>query len=123
MTLLLSIQVDANALPPEKGSLQLTPKLCVLSRKETLCDSQIDIQWALEQPLLLCLFEKDIPSPLMCWQKQQQGQLQYQVNTDHSLTFQLRKQQDDTLLASEIYKVIREQAQYRQRRRKPWNFF
>lgn len=122
-TLILTTQPVAAALPPATNGLQLTPKLCVLSRKEPRCESQIDIQWILEKPLLLCLFEKEISSPLRCWQEQHKGQFQYQVNTDHSLTFQLRKQQDDTLLASEIYKVIREQAQYRQRRRKPWNFF
>jgi hypothetical protein len=111
------------AAPRPSTSLELTPKLCVLSNKEPVCNSRIDIKWAREQPLLLCLFEKALASPLRCWQEQTQGEFQYQVNTDHSLTFQLRKQQDDTLLASEIYQVIRAQAQYRQRRRKPWNFF
>jgi len=95
----------------------------VLSSKEPVCDSLIDIKWAQEQPLLLCLFDKEITSPLRCWQEQTRGEFQYQLDTDHSLTFQLRKQQDDTLLASEVYQVIRAQAQYRQRRRKPWNFF
>jgi len=109
--------------PLTPTSLELTPKLCVLSSKEPVCDSLIDIKWAQESPLLLCLFDKEIASPLRCWQEQTRGEFQYQLDTDHSLTFQLRKQQDNTLLASEVYQVIRAQAQYRQRRRKPWNFF
>ena len=119
---LLATRVEAEA-PLSPTSLELTPKLCVLSSKEPVCDSLIDIKWAQEQPLLLCLFDKEIASPLRCWQEQTRGEFQYQLDTDHSLTFQLRKQQDDTLLASEVYQVIRAQAQYRQRRRKPWNFF
>jgi len=116
-----SLPIAAVSLPAT--SLELTPKLCVLTNNEPVCHSHIDIKWAREQPLLLCLFDKEIANPLRCWEKQRKGQFHYQINTDHSLTFQLRKQHDDTLLASEIYQVIRAQAQYRQRRRKPWNFF
>lgn len=123
MGALLYASLSSAAAPLPPTSLELTPKLCVLSSKESVCDSRIDIKWVREQPLLLCLFDKEIVSPLRCWQETTKGEFKYQVNTDHSLTFQLRKQHDDTLLASEIYQVIRAQAQYRQRRRKPWNFF
>jgi hypothetical protein len=71
----------------------------------------------------LCLFVNTEVPPLACWHQEYSGAYEYQAYTQDSLVFQLRQQSDNQLLASEIFDVIREQTEYRQRRRKPWNFF
>jgi len=71
----------------------------------------------------LCLFVDSEAAPLACWREQNSGVYRYQAHTQHSLVFQLRQEADHQLLASEMFAVIREQTEYRQRRRKPWNFF
>lgn len=71
----------------------------------------------------LCLFVENETAPLTCWREQNSGVYHFQARTQHSLVFQLRQQSDNQLLASEMFAVIREQTEYRQRRRKPWNFF
>ncbi|MDQ2075733.1 DUF3019 domain-containing protein [Marinimicrobium sp. ABcell2] len=103
--------------------LAVKPQVCALAENETLCREQINIHWQSGQPMHLCLFvDTEIP-PLACWREKDSGVYQYQADTRDSLVFQLRQESNNQLLASEIFDVIREQTEYRQRRRKPWNFF
>lgn len=103
--------------------LALTPRVCALSENEALCQELIDIQWRSGEPMRLCLFVDTEVQPLACWREQRAGVYEYQAQTQDRLVFELRVQPDDQVLASETFDVIREQTEYRYRRRKPWNFF
>lgn len=107
----------------DEAQLALTPQVCALSENEALCQELIDIQWRSGEPMRLCLFVDTEVQPLACWREQRTGVYEYQAQTEDSLVFELRVQPDDQVLASEIFDVIREQTEYRYRRRKPWNFF
>lgn len=103
--------------------MRLQPSVCALVEDQALCRETIDIHWRTEDPLALCLFIDRQHQPLECWQGTQKGEFEYQAETDEQLVFQLRDRRRNDLLASEIFEVIREQSEYRSRRRKPWNFF
>lgn len=105
------------------AELRLQPSVCALAEDQTLCRETIDIRWRTDDPLALCLFIDRQDQPLECWQGTQKGEFEYQAETDKTLTFHLRERRRDDLLASGIFEVIREQTEYRSRRRKPWNFF
>lgn len=107
----------------EDAQLDLKPQVCALSENEEVCRELIDIQWRSGEPMQLCLFVDTEVQPLACWREQRTGVYEYQARTENSLEFELRAQPDNQLLTSEIFDVIREQTDYRYRRRKPWNFF
>lgn len=113
------------ALPAWAGQarLELKPQVCALVEDEQLCREQIDIEWSSGERLQVCLFIDGEQAPLACWREHVRGDYEYNALTSESLTFELRRQPDDQLLASEILSVIREHTDYRYRRRKPWSFF
>lgn len=118
--LLLAPAVPAWA---EEAKLALKPQICALSENEPLCRELIDIRWRAGEPKQLCLFVDAEKQPLACWREQASGDYEYRANTENSLVFELRLQPSDRILTREIFNVIREEAEYRYRRRKPWNFF
>ncbi len=103
--------------------LDLKPSICALTENQTQCEERVDIRWHSDHPSALCLFVDQSEQPLACWREQGQGAYHYDARTEESLTFQLRTEQEDRLLASELFEVIREYTEFRSRRRKPWNFF
>ncbi len=107
----------------EPAELALKPQVCALTEEEDLCREQIDIEWRTGERLQLCLFIGGQQAPLACWRERLKGAYEYQAQTKESLTFELRHQPDNQLLAREILSVIREHTDYRYRRRKPWSFF
>lgn len=107
----------------DQAQLELKPQVCALSESEELCREQIDIEWRSGESLQVCLFIDGEQTPLACWYERRRGDYEYQAQTKESLTFELRQQPGDQLLAREILSVIREHTDYRYRRRKPWSFF
>ena len=107
----------------ETPVLEIKPQVCALAKHESVCKEPLRIQWRAGKPMHLCLFVDSEAAPLVCWQERTSGVYHYQAHTPHSLMFQLRQESDNQLLTSEMFSVIREQTEYRQRRRKPWNFF
>lgn len=103
--------------------LDLKPSICALAENQALCEERVDIRWHSDYPHALCLFVDQNAQPLACWQEEDRGEYHYEARTDESLTFQLRAEQGDRLLASKLFEVIREYTEFRSRRRKPWNFF
>ncbi len=103
--------------------LDLKPSICALAEDQDQCEEQVDIRWHSDYPNALCLFVDQNEQPLACWQEEDRGEFYYDARTDESLTFQLRAEEDDRLLASKLFEVIREYTEFRSRRRKPWNFF
>src|SRR5690625_3015773 len=101
----------------------MKPQVCALAKHESVCKEPLRIQWRAGKPMHLCLFVDSEAAPLVCWQERTSGVYHYQAHTPHSLMFQLRQESDNQLLTSEMFSVIREHTEYRQRRRKPWNFF
>lgn len=105
------------------SALELKPSICALAENQVLCEERVDIRWHSDYPDALCLFVDQSEQPLACWQDKDQGEFHYEARTEQSLTFQLRAERDDQLLASRLFEVIREYTEFRSRRRKPWNFF
>ncbi len=115
---------QANTTEPEQAiELWIKPSLCIISKEDELCMDQITINWQANHLQSLCLFQSGTEQPLFCWNDEDNGLFLQEVNTKTNLTFQLRQQGDNSLLASQVFQVLKEYIEYRRRRRNPWNFF
>ena len=108
----------------------IKPSVCVLSESEQHCEDSIDIIWRAKEMLSVCLWhdatnaKNDEQAILLnCWVEANQGRHTVKISTETSLTFFLKKDQQDSYLASQTFKVIHDTQRYRRRHRNPWSFF
>lgn len=101
----------------------LQPRLCVISHKQSSCKDRIKIRWLAREIQSLCLHREDWAPAIRCWEQQQKGAHQYDIDSDQNVIFLLKSLAKDELLAQAIFEVIKEELQYRRRRRNPWSFF
>ena len=104
-------------------TLSIKPKVCVLSSAEEICQDELQISWLSASERSLCLYQKNHPVPLACWESANKGSHNMALNTSTSLNFLLRESAQDELLASETFEVIHDHKQYRRARRNAWAFF
>lgn len=112
------------ALAAELPALQfsLKPRLCVLTEDEDACYDQLEVRWRAAQKMSLCLYQSDLDQPLQCWSGASEGQHKFILSATRNVTFQLRENNQNTLV-SEAFEVIHDQKKYRRQRRNPWSFF
>ena len=110
-----------NGLP--EVTFDLKPRVCVLSSDEDTCYDQINVSWAADRPMSLCLFDKDLDKPIICWDNKHSGEYTMNIETSDSLSFTLKEVQSNQLLASKTFEVIHDHKQYRRARRNAWAFF
>lgn len=104
-------------------TLTIKPKVCVLSSAKEVCQDELQISWLSTNERSLCLYQKNNPVPLACWERANNGSHSMALNTSTSLNFLLRESTQDALLASETFEVIHDHKQYRRARRNAWAFF
>ena len=104
--------------------LQLQPKLCVISPKETQCNEPLLVQWQslTQQRYDVCLYQQGETQALKCWQEVSLGtaELNYVIRQSQQFALKDRSQQ---LLATQTYEVIVEAIHYQRPRRNPWSFY
>ncbi|QQD18175.1 DUF3019 domain-containing protein [Spongiibacter nanhainus] len=101
----------------------ITPRLCVLAEKESACEDKLEISWLSREPRSVCLYRSDKTLPLRCWEDEFGGRHRFALSIADNVMFSLREIDHDQLVASAEFEVIRDQPEYRRRRRNPWSFF
>lgn len=101
----------------------ITPRLCVLAEKETACEDKLEISWIAAEPRSVCLYRNDKTLPLRCWEDEFGGRHRFALSIADNVVFSLREIDRDQLVASAEFEVVRDQPEYRRRRRNPWSFF
>ena len=111
--------------PPPEGNikLQISPRICTLTGKDTQCETPVHAQWRSSREESLCLVIVARPDVKHCWEHYAEGVYTIQLTFAEDLTFQLRDVSLEHVLASEVLRVIREAIRYRHKRRQPWNIF
>jgi hypothetical protein len=114
-----------SALGPAEGNikLQISPRICTLTGKDTQCETPVHAQWRSSREESLCLVIVARPDVKRCWEHYAEGVYTIQLTFAEDLTFQLRDVSLEHVLASEVLRVIREAIRYRHKRRQPWNIF
>ena len=103
--------------------LELSPRICTLASNDKQCKTEVHAQWSAPHEESLCLVIVDRPDVKRCWEHYSQGTYSIELTFVDDVTFQLRDADMQSVLASEVLRVIREALHYRHRRREPWNIF
>jgi hypothetical protein len=103
--------------------LELSPRICTLTIKDTQCDTVVRATWRSPRDESLCLVIVGRPEVKRCWEKYSEGSYSIELIFSTDLIFQLKNLDLQQVLASEVLRVIREAIRYRHKRREPWNIF
>jgi hypothetical protein len=103
--------------------LELSPRICTLTMKDTQCDTVVRATWRSPRDESLCLIIVGHSDVKHCWEKYSEGSYSIELIFSTDLVFQLRDLDLQQVLASEVLRVIREAIHYRHKRREPWNVF
>ncbi len=103
--------------------LELRPRICTLTVKDTQCDTVVSATWRSPRDESLCLVIVGRPEVKRCWENYSQGSYSIELTFSDDLVFQLKDTALQQVLASEMLRVIREAIRYRHRRPEPWNIF
>lgn len=101
----------------------IKPNICVLSGGERECEDELELKWVSPEPRSLCLFRHDKHLPLRCWEDENMGMHKLSIAASRNVDFQLREAEDKKLLVSEAFEVVKDNSQFRRRRRNAWSFF
>jgi len=122
---LLSLSRTSAASSDERDDirLELNPRICTLTMKDTQCDTVVHATWRSPRDESLCLVIIGRPDVKRCWEKYSNGSYSIELIFSTDLVFQLKDLDLQQVLASEVLRVIREAIRYRHKRRDPWNIF
>lgn len=110
----------------DKMDFRVQPQQCVTLRQGRDCFATITVQWQKTSAQSLCLYQVnknqlDNKQPLKCWTKSQQGQTRIEFESSDTLTYQLRTQQGDHLVAQT--EVVVSWLHKNTTRRRHWRLF
>jgi hypothetical protein len=120
---LLSLSRAASSDERDDIRLELSPRICTLTMKDTQCDTIVHATWRSPRDESLCLVIIGRPDVKRCWEKYSNGSYSIELIFSTDLVFQLKDLDLQQVLASEVLRVIREAIRYRHKRRDPWNIF
>lgn len=120
----LSTAAD-NLAVTEKIDFRVQPQQCVTLRQGRDCFATITVQWQKSSAQSLCLYQVNKKQfnkkQLKCWGKNQQGQTSIEFESSDTLTYQLRTQQGDHLVAQT--EVVVSWLHKNTTRRRHWRLF
>jgi hypothetical protein len=93
--------------------LELSPRICTLTIKDTQCDTVVRATWRSPRDESLCLVIVGRPEVKRCWEKYSEGSYSIELIFSTDLIFQLKNLDLQQVLASEVLRVIREAIRYR----------
>ncbi|MFL0810930.1 MAG: DUF3019 domain-containing protein [Agarilytica sp.] len=120
--LLQAVHVYADEMLP-LIQFSIKPSICVLSGGEKVCEDDLALKWESSGPRSLCLFRHDTTIPLRCWEEENQGEHLLSISASRNVDFQLRETKDKKVLVTEAFEVVKDNTQFRRRRRNAWSFF
>jgi hypothetical protein len=103
--------------------LELSPRICTLTTKDTQCDTVVHASWRAPGNESLCLVIVGRSEVKRCWEEYSEGSYSIELIFSADLVFQLRDLDLQRVLTAEVLRVIHEAIRYRHKRREPWNVF
>lgn len=120
MAITLALFANASKADEEQFILELKPQECVSLYKGQTCYLNLALSFKATKADDYCLFIKDAPEALICWNMAKQGTLSKDFQTDEEVVFELRKNEkvlsSTTLLLSWVYQVP-------EKKRAAWRLF
>jgi len=117
---LISFQSGAQS---PNNKVEISPRSCLLNKKQTTCVNKLIIRWRFEQPTDFCL-KDDSASILFCEVAQTEGRKTIDHQLDKTTTFIVSNVESDEEIERLIVYVVLEKAEKKRRRyRHPWSIF
>jgi hypothetical protein len=101
--------------------LDIKPRVCTLSAKDTQCSTPVRASWQAPQPESLCLVIAGRSDIKECWEQHSRGTYSVELTFSDDLLFELRDPSLQNVLTSKTLQVIREALEFRRKRRQPWS--
>lgn len=121
MLVVLTASFFSNISVAKAPSLNVSPKVCVVSEQQEFCDLELKFQWQLSVPTDVCLYQQ--ARQLQCWQGVKKGQLSYKARVQVETIYFLINPHTGATLASVHIEVQTVYTKKKHRLRSPWSFF
>lgn len=107
------------------SELRIQPSVCLLQPGETICRTDVAIEWSSTVVLLACLSRLDIADPLRCWRDEQRGEFRETLTTERSTVYLLTSPDNETLAEAKLDVLAVQPADKRRSRRSRhvWDLF
>ena len=107
---------------PTNALLTIKPQKCVALRQGSVCYQDLKINWHASASDNYCLFIKDNNKPLQCWHDAITGKTRIEFESNKSLTYIIKKQNEKEALSNATVEV---KWVYRKKRElsKGWRMF
>ncbi|SFB91144.1 DUF3019 domain-containing protein [Pseudoalteromonas denitrificans] len=121
--LLFFILAQQNCFALGQGALlNVSPKVCVISEKVSMCDLNLRIMWQLAETQNICLYENG--KKVKCWQQNNQAKMTHKAQVQIETVYSLVNTQTGKILAKTKVEVQSSHLKTQRRRlRSPWSFF
>jgi hypothetical protein len=84
----------------KENELVVTPKRCVALRQGQVCYQQVTFRWHQPDVGNYCLVELSTSENIKCWSNVKTGEVDFDFQSDGSLTYGIRKIDEQTTLSS-----------------------
>lgn len=89
--------------------MQVKPQTCVSLHEGQECFAQITVNWQADLVSDYCLYSTQTPDPVFCWEKVNQGTVEYELNTKENVRFMLAQvPKTRFMLTQKPYAIIAE---------------
>jgi hypothetical protein len=121
LTILLLLAVAPSHAQTSEIRLDIKPRVCTLSTKDSHCSTPVRASWQSPQPESLCLVIAGRSDVKECWEQHTRGTYSIELTFSEDLLVELRDPSLQTVLAAKTLQVIREALEFRRKRRQPWS--
>ena len=85
---------------PKENELAVTPLRCVALRQGQICYQEVTFRWHQPEVGNYCLVELSSSDNIKCWSNVKTGEVDFDFQSDKSLTYGIRKTDEQTNLSS-----------------------
>jgi len=89
----------------QEAWLSVQPSKCVSIREGRICHADVVISWQASSDQELCIVNRDVSEPILCWLDNTRGQHELDFNQSETTTFQLIERKTRKVLAETDVKV------------------
>ncbi len=106
----------------QSTQLSISPQQCVALHQGQVCYQSVQIQWQANQKQNYCLFDSTKQQPIRCWKSSIKGEHRFDFQSDKSVVYQLRIENQTQVIAESSMTVAWVYGQ-KKRRRASWRLF
>ena len=111
---LLILIIGIRDISAEESSLnmivmEIKPQTCVSLHEGQACFTKVIVNWQADLVNDYCLYSTQSSEPIICWEKANEGSVEFELNTENNINFMLAQTPDTRyMLTQKPYAIIAE---------------